>query len=103
MDYAKKREEALKQVEQAKARLAALDARANQAERKADTKRKIVLGGLLLDAAAKDEKFARVVSALMGRITREQDRKAFAGWTPPIPPAPLDQTKPVTPEAPTHE
>lgn len=92
MDYAKKREEALKQVEQAKARLAALDARANQAARKADTKRKIVLGGLLLDAAAKDEKFARVVSALMGRITREQDRKAFSGWAAPAPPEPTQPT-----------
>jgi 1-deoxy-D-xylulose 5-phosphate reductoisomerase len=100
MDYAKKREEALKQVEQAKARLAALDARANQAERKADTKRKIVIGGLLLDAAAKDEKFARVVSALMGRITREQDRKAFSGWTPPAPP---EQPQPKAPVEATHE
>ncbi len=100
MDYAKKREEALKQVEQAKARLAALDARANQAARKADTKRKIVLGGLLLDAAEKDEKFARVVSALMGRITREQDRKAFSGWAPPVPP---EQPQPRAPETAAHE
>ena len=101
MDYAKKREEALKQVEQAKARLAALDALANQAARKADTKRKIVLGGLLIDAASKDEKFARVVSALMGRITREQDRKAFSGWAPPVPP---EQPKPKAPvEEATHE
>lgn len=100
MDYAKKREDALKQVEQAKARLAALDARANQAERKADTKRKIVLGGLLLDAAAKDEKFARVVSALMGRITREQDRKAFSGWAPPVTP---EQPQPKAPVEATHE
>ena len=101
MDYAKKREEALKQVEQAKARLAALDALANQAARKADTKRKIVLGGLLIDAASKDEKFARVVSALMGRITREQDRKAFSGWAPPVPP---EQPQPKAPvEEATHE
>lgn len=100
MNYTKKREEALKQVEQAKARLAALDARASQAARKADTKRKIVLGGLLLDAAAKDDKFARVVSALMGRITREQDRKAFSGWAAPVPP---EQPQPRTPETTAHE
>ena len=42
------------QAEQAKARLQALEARLSQDERKKDTRRKIILGGLLLDAATKD-------------------------------------------------
>ena len=41
------------------------------------------MGGLLLDAAAKDERYAKVVAALMARIDRDNDRKAFQGWTPP--------------------
>ena len=69
-------------VQQAKARLQAIENRQTEAERKLDTRRKIILGGLLLDAAAKDERYAKVVAALMGRIDRDNDRKAFDGWTP---------------------
>jgi hypothetical protein len=71
------------QAEQAKARLQALEARLSDSERKRDTRRKIILGGLLLDAASKDDRYAKVVSALMGRIDRDNDRKAFDGWEPP--------------------
>ena len=72
-------------AEQAKARLQALEARLGEAARKLDTRRKIIMGGLLLDAAEKDERYAKVVAALMGRIERDHDRKAFEGWTPPMP------------------
>ncbi|MBB5374544.1 hypothetical protein HNP71_002825 [Acidocella aromatica] len=85
MDYAKKREAVLKKIAQEKAKLAALDARVNQSARKLDTKRKVVLGGLLLDAASKDDRFARVLTALLDRIVRDQDRKAFEGWQVPSP------------------
>lgn len=71
------------QAEQAKARLQALEARLSDSERKRDTRRKIILGGLLLDAASKDDRYAKVVSALMGRIDRDNDRKAFEGWEAP--------------------
>ena len=71
---------AKKQVEQAKARLDALNARMAQEGRRLDTRRKIILGGLLLDAAAKDQWFEGVVSELRKRITRDQDHKAFDGW-----------------------
>ena len=74
---------------QAKARLQALEARLNEASRKLDTRRKIILGGLLIDAAGKDERYAKVVTALMGRIDRDQDRQAFEGWTPPVPASPV--------------
>ena len=74
-------------VQQAKARLQAIESRQSEAERKLDTRRKIILGGLLLDAAGKDERYAKVVTALMGRIERDNDRKAFDGWEPPASPA----------------
>jgi hypothetical protein len=74
-------------VQQAKARLQAIENRQSDAERKLDTRRKIIMGGLLLDAASKDERYAKVVSALMARIDRDNDRKAFQGWEPPAPAA----------------
>ena len=70
-------------VQQAKARLQAIENRQTEAERKLDTRRKIILGGLLIDAAAKDERYAKIVAALMARIDRDNDHKAFDGWTPP--------------------
>lgn len=78
-------EKARTKAEQAKARLHALEARLSDAARKLDTRRKIIMGGLLLDAAEKDERYAKVVTALMQRIERDHDRKAFEGWTPPAP------------------
>lgn len=76
-------EKARLQASQAKARLQALEARLSDSDRKLDTRRKIILGGLLIDAASKDERYAKVVSALMQRIDRDNDRKAFDGWEPP--------------------
>jgi hypothetical protein len=70
-------------VQQAKARLQAIENRQSQAERKLDTRRKIIMGGLLLDAATKDERYAKVVSTLLARVERDNDRKAFDGWEPP--------------------
>lgn len=78
-------EKARRKVAQAQARLEAIAARANALERKADTRRKIILGGLLLDAAGKDVRYASVLATLMQRIGREGDRRPFAGWSPPSP------------------
>ena len=72
-------------VKQAKARLQAIENRQSEAERKLETRRKIILGGLLLDAAEKDEKFAQTLQLLVGRVSRDQDAKAFDGWQPPRP------------------
>ena len=86
-------ERAKLQAEQAKARYQALQGRLSEASRKLDTRRKIILGGLLLDAAEKDDKFARVVQVLVGRVSRDQDAKAFEGWQPPgssLPTPPAD-------------
>ena len=96
-------EKARLKASQAKARLQALEARLSEASRKLDTRRKIILGGLLIDAASKDERYAKVVTALIGRIDRDQDRIAFEGWTPPAPvaspapsPVPADAPSPAT-------
>lgn len=74
-------EKARRKVDQAKAQLQALEARAATLNRKADARRKIILGGLLLDAAMKDTEWEGRLNTLMDRISRDQDRKAFAGWT----------------------
>lgn len=74
-------DKARRKVEQAKAQLQALEARASALNRKADARRKIILGGLLLDAAMKDTEWEDRLNVLMERISREQDHKAFAGWT----------------------
>ena len=74
-------DKARRKVEQAKAQLQALEARASALNRKADARRKIILGGLLLDAAMKDAEWEDRLNVLMERISREQDHKAFAGWT----------------------
>lgn len=76
-------DKARKRVEQAKARLDALNARVATEGRRLDTRRKIILGGLLIDAAEKDQRFAGIVSELMNRIARDQDHKAFDGWSLP--------------------
>ena len=89
-DLETKIEAARKRAAQAKARLADLEARASQQARKQDTRRKVILGGLLIDAAEKDDRFSKVITALMARMAREQDRKAFEGWQAPSPtPEPL--------------
>ena len=72
-------------VQQAKARLQAIENRQSEAQRKLDTRRKIILGGMLLDAAGKDERYAKVVAALLARVERDNDRKAFEEWEPPGP------------------
>ena len=74
-------DKARRKVEQAKAQLQALEARAATLNRKADARRKIILGRLLLDAAMKDAEWEKRLNVLMERISREQDHKAFAGWT----------------------
>ena len=74
-------EKAQQRVDQAKARLQALQARASALDRKADARRKIILGGLLLDAAMKDPTWESRLTDLLDRISRDQDRKAFEGWT----------------------
>ena len=75
-------ERAEKRYAQAKARLTALRNRASTAARKMDTRRKVILGGALVDLAGRDETAAAMLDRLVRNLPRDQDRKAFVGWTP---------------------
>ena len=78
-------ERARQQGEQAKARYQAVLARQTAEERKKDTRRKVILGGLLIDAAGTDDRLGRGIDELMKRITRDHDHKAVEGWQKPEP------------------
>src|SRR3546814_5119284 len=60
-------ENARPKVEHAKARLQALEARAATLNRKQHARRKIILGGLLLDAAMKDPAWESRLNDQIGR------------------------------------
>ncbi|WP_386629920.1 mobilization protein [Sulfitobacter geojensis] len=76
-------ERAEKRYAQAKARLQGLKNREATRQRKLDTRRKVILGGALLDLAERDSGAAAMLDRLVRNLTREQDRKAFADWTAP--------------------
>ncbi|MEO0666147.1 MAG: mobilization protein [Pseudomonadota bacterium] len=73
-------ERAEKRYAQAKARLQALRNREATKQRKLDTRRKVILGGALLDLAERDSGAATLVDRLVRNLSRDQDRKAFADW-----------------------
>ena len=84
-----------KRYAQAKARLLALKNREATKARKLDTRRKIILGGALVDLAMRDSNAAAMIERLIRNLPREQDQKAFEGWdakqpapasSPPAPP-----------------
>lgn len=76
-------EKAEKRYAQAKARLQAIKNREATKERKVDTRRKVILGGALLDLAERDTNAASMLDRLIRNLAREQDRKAFADWDAP--------------------
>ena len=76
-------QKAERQLAQARARVQALRNREAAAERKLDTRRKVILGGALIDLATRDDAAAAMLDRLVRTLAREQDRKAFVGWTVP--------------------
>ena len=76
-------ERAEKRYAQAKARLQAIRNRETTRQRKMDTRRKVILGGALLDLAERDTGAAAMLDRLIRNLAREQDRKAFADWNAP--------------------
>jgi len=78
-------EKARRQFEEAKARLQAAEARERTAERKRDTRRKVILGGALLELAGRDEDAAAMITRLVSGLSRERDQKSFDGWQAPSP------------------
>ena len=75
-------ERAQKRYEQARARLQALRNREAARERKIDTRRKVILGGALMDLATRDSNAAAMLDRLVRNLPRDQDRKTFEGWNP---------------------
>ena len=69
-----------KRYAQAKARLQALRNRETTRQRKMDTRRKVILGGALLDLAERDSNAAAMLDRLVRNLPRAQDQKAFADW-----------------------
>ena len=78
-------EKARRQFEEAKARLQAAEARERTAERKRDTRRKVILGGALLELAGRDRDAAAMIKRLTSSLSRDSDKKSFEGWKPPSP------------------
>jgi len=74
-------ERAQKRYAQARARLQALKNREAAKQRKLDTRRKVILGGALIDLATRDDTAALMLDRLLRNLPREQDRKAFEGWS----------------------
>ena len=70
-------EKAKRQYEQAKARLHATKARETKQQRKRDTRRKVILGGALIELADRDHAARSMMRRLIGNLSREQDRKMF--------------------------
>ena len=74
-------QKAERQLAQAKARLQALRNREATKSRKMDTRRKVILGGALMDLASRDGAAAAMVDRLLRNLPRDQDRAAFDGWS----------------------
>lgn len=70
-------EKAKRQYDQAKARLCATRARETKQQRKRDTRRKVILGGALIELADRDQPARSMMRRLIGSLSREQDRKMF--------------------------
>lgn len=70
-------ERAEKRYAQAKARLQAIRNREATRKRKLDTRRKVIIGGALIDLAERDDSAAIMLDRLIRNLTRDQDRKAF--------------------------
>ena len=70
-------EKAKRQYGQAKARLHATKARETKRERKRDTRRKVILGGALIELSERDQSARLMKRRLISNLSREQDRKMF--------------------------
>lgn len=73
-------EKAQRQLEQAKARVQKLKAKARSEDRKRDTRRKVILGGVLLAEARKTPGIRQRVEQWIASLP-EKDRSAFEGWS----------------------
>src|SRR5208283_3733065 len=70
-------EKAKLKFEQARARLKALEARQSTEERKRDTRRKVILGGALLELAKTNKEAAALVARLIAGLNRDNDKRSL--------------------------
>lgn len=73
-------ERAERNFAQAKARLRALRNREAVRQRKLETRRRVILGGALIDLEKRDDAAAAMLDRLVRNLSRDQDRTAFEGW-----------------------
>jgi hypothetical protein len=92
-------ERAERRFRQAKAQLDAVKARKAKEDRKLDTRRKVILGGALIDLAERDDAARAMLDRLMRNLAREQDRVVFRDWEGPGHPSAARATGEVVPEA----
>lgn len=82
-------EEQIARAAQKKAKAEEVIRRAKKAlretERKKDTRRKIILGAALLDAAERSESVSRFVASAVDRLERPTDQEAFEDFELPRP------------------
>lgn len=69
-----------KQIEQLQNRLADIEKRNSRDARAADTRRKVILGGWMIDKAKADETAHRRMVEIIASLTRKQDIAAFKDW-----------------------
>lgn len=66
-----------KKIEQERARLLQLEAKARSDERKRETRRKIVVGAVMLKAAATDERLKRWLMQQVAATAADRDKELF--------------------------
>lgn len=88
-------EQQQKKIQQEKARLQQLQARARGEERRKDTRRKIVAGALVLNAAKASPKLAAFLRQQLMEKASDRDRELFADLLQcqPPPGAPADPSR----------
>jgi len=74
-------EKAKEQFEKAKARLKKAQSKVAAQDRKKDTRRKIILGGLILAQAKQNEQTRNWITSKIATLS-ERDQKLFDGWEP---------------------
>lgn len=82
-------EEQITRATQKKAKAEEMIRRAQKAmrdtERKKDTRRKIILGAAMLDAANRSDSVAKFLASIVDRLERPTDQAAFDGFELPKP------------------
>ena len=71
-----------KTADQIKAQSDRKDAQQAEVKRRMDTRRKIILGGMLVELAKYDPAARKLVQSLVENLERPSDLKPFKDWTP---------------------